>query len=124
MLMLTLARLIPSLQIVPPPLITAEGQLEGGDVYCCTKVHAALSENDAVTEWTRPSHGIFERLYAFGLVNGGLKTWVIGGTAVLSETVSVPAEGGLVNSILPVTENVLVSELQLEGLAVIDITEQ
>jgi len=83
-----------------------------------------LSENAAVRLCTSPSQVIPVKLYARGLTNGGEKVCDTGGTAVLSVIISVPVGGGLLNSIFPEMEKVLVRSSQAEGLAVIAIIEQ
>jgi hypothetical protein len=93
-------------------------------VYCCVNIQLVLSEKTAVKECTAPSQGMPVRLYAKGLPNGGENVCDTAGTAVLSVIVSVPVGGGLLNSIFPEMEKVLVRSSQTEGFAVIAIIEQ
>jgi hypothetical protein len=64
------------------------------------------------------------RLYASGLMNGGLKDCETGGIAVLSVIVSRPVGEGLLNSMFPETEKVLESGSHTVALAVMAIIEQ
>ena len=91
---------------------------------CSVMVQVMLSEKTAVKECMTPSQVMPVKLYGKGLINGGENVCETAGTAVLSVIVSVPVGGGLLNSIFPEMEKVLVGSSQTEGFAVIATIEQ
>lgn len=90
-------------------------------VKLVVNVQVGVAENTAVTLQAAPFDGKPVRLYACGLVNGALNTWLF---PLQSVTVNVPDAGALVKVITPSSGYAFVAGTQAPFIAVNPVIEQ